>query len=165
MKADKRVQNATTNVREYTAGIAILESLPRFLLVELTQGCNLACPMCRPKRIATRERTMTDELFERVASILFPTAEVVDLRGWGESVILPNFSERAQRVLDSGATLRIVTNLAYSRPKVLSHLLYGGAWLDLSIDTLDEEAIKVVRPGAQPDLIRRNLRQDRKSVV
>lgn len=158
MEADKRVQNATLNIREYTAGIAILESLPRFLLVELTQGCNLACPMCRPKRIATRERTMTDELFERVASTLFPTAEVIDLRGWGESVLLPSFAQSAQRVFDSGALLRIVTNLAYPRLKVLSHLIQGGAWLDLSIDTLDEEAIRVVRPGARLDLIRGNLR-------
>jgi hypothetical protein len=102
---------------------------------------------------------MSGKLFAKISEELFQTAEIIDLRGWGESAIVPNFTDYARRAFDSGATVRLVTNLSYNKPQLLAYLVLRGAWIDLSIDTLDEKALQVVRPGARVELLRNNLRR------
>src|SRR6266851_6288585 len=88
---------------EYETGQTILKSKPRALFVELTRHCNLACPMCRNPGEVPASLRMSEQMFARIESELFPTADLIDLRGWGESLILPEFPERARRASRFGA--------------------------------------------------------------
>src|ERR1051325_5209568 len=64
---------------------------PRALYIELTDRCNLKCPMCRCATVAGD--VLSVAAFSEIASVLFPHGSFVDLGGWGESTILPNFEE------------------------------------------------------------------------
>jgi MoaA/NifB/PqqE/SkfB family radical SAM enzyme len=153
-----RRQNAARNLDEYRQGAAVLTTLPRYVLVELTQGCNLACPMCRSGRISPRERGMTRELVDEVADTLFPTAELVDIRGWGESLIAEGVEHLIDRVETSGARTRVVTNLSFNRPAILERLVHSGAMVDVSIDSAEPDVLRTVRIGTKFDLVKKNLR-------
>jgi radical SAM protein with 4Fe4S-binding SPASM domain len=155
--ADAKRRNSELNRAEYLSGAVSLTSQPRALFVELTQGCNLRCPMCRDDIIATAQRSMPDTLFDAIADELFPATEMVDLRGWGESLILPNILSRIRRVVASGARLRIVTNLSFRRPQVLDALVDANALIAVSLDTADQDTLSFLRRGADLKLITSNI--------
>ena len=152
-----RHRNKILAIREYEECKLRLESKPRALFVELTQSCNLRCQMCRQSGESYFERNMSDSLFNKIATELFPTAEIVDLRGWGESVILPNFSDRLRTVISYGAIARVVTNLSYSADNVLNLMADFGVLIGASIDSVFEATTKRFRIGADHGLVMRNI--------
>ena len=154
LKARNRVQS----LFEWRTGVTEPKSLPRAVFVELTQGCNLKCPMCRSYHIRPSQRRMSDQVFEAVSRELFPAAELVDLRGWGESLILPDIAKRIDAVAEYQAKLRVVSNFSFNRDNVLDQLAEVKAIVDVSIDTACPETLMRVRGGAKLDLIERNLR-------
>lgn len=157
MSVNARGRNASLNAREWAEGRVELRSLPRYLMVELTQGCNLHCPMCRPSVIGVRERSMDRGLLAQVAELLMPTAEVVDIRGWGESLIVADVTEVVRLVARHGACCRVVTNLSFRRPEVLDELVACEALIDVSIDSARLETVARSRTGARFDLVEANL--------
>lgn len=143
--------------REYESGHVVLKSKPRALFIELTRHCNLACPMCRNPGEVPATLRMSDEMFARVEDELFPTADLIDLRGWGESLILPEFPDRAMRASRFGAALRIVTNLSFRRDAVLDQLAELGFHVGVSIDSADPDVLSFLRRGARLQVIESNL--------
>jgi MoaA/NifB/PqqE/SkfB family radical SAM enzyme len=144
---------------EYETGQTVLQSRPRALFVELTRHCNLACPMCRNPGEVPPTLRMDDAMFDRVEAELFPTADMIDLRGWGESLIVPEFADRATRAAAFGAALRVVTNLSFRRDAVLDLLAELGFHVGISIDSADEPILSFLRRGANLALIEANLRR------
>lgn len=142
---------------EYASGQAVLRSRPRALFVELTRHCNLACPMCRNPGEVPPGLRMSEDLFALVEAELFPTADMIDLRGWGESLILPEFEDRARRAAAFGADLRVVTNLSFRRDDILDLLAELGFHVGVSIDSADRDILAFLRGGARLDLIEANL--------
>lgn len=153
---DRREANRVRNLIEYRTGADRLDSLPQYVLVELTQGCNLSCPMCRPERLPTKGRTMPLELFDRIADAVFATAQMVDLRGWGESLVLPHVSYCITRAVRAGAEVRFVTNLAMRAPPI-DLLASFGCHVAVSVDTADAALFEVLRRGGRLDRLRTNL--------
>ncbi len=154
---DRRAANRQLAQKEYREGRFVLHSRPRVLVVELTRHCNLACPMCRlPGEVAPSAR-MSERIFARLESELFPTADMIDLRGWGESLILPEFPDRAWRAARHGAALRIVTNLSFQRPAILDLLAELSFHVGVSIDSTDSATLSFLRGGARLALIEANL--------
>ena len=82
-----KAHNQQVNLLESRAGAVELRSMPRFIMIELTQGYNLRCPMCRSRRMSYHERELDRGVLASLAEILFPTAEMVDVRGGGESLL------------------------------------------------------------------------------
>jgi radical SAM protein with 4Fe4S-binding SPASM domain len=152
-----REENRRLNLREYSDGRTKLISRPRYVLVELTQGCNLRCPMCRPDIIPTKGMSMSRERFGRIANELFPTAEMVDLRGWGESLILPDVEEFIRTTARYGTTMRFVTNLSFHRDEVLDCLAEFGCHVAVSFDTADPNLFSHLRHGANLAQVSRNI--------
>ncbi|MGU3495497.1 radical SAM/SPASM domain-containing protein [Xanthobacteraceae bacterium A53D] len=153
----RRQENRLLSRAAYGSGAVRLAALPRFLIVELTRRCNLACDMCRPAGTKLGAGTMSPALFARLETELFPAADIIDLRGWGESLILPDFEDRLARTLATGASVRIVTNLSFDRPAVLDALAAAGAHVGVSLDAADPATLRRLRRGARLDLIERNL--------
>ncbi|MEI9926946.1 MAG: radical SAM/SPASM domain-containing protein [Sphingomonas sp.] len=114
--------------------------------------------MCRTADVNRHPQEMSEPLFARLEDELFPTAELIDLRGWGESLIFPHFPDRLERAARSGAGLRVVTNLSFRRPAVLDALAAAGAHIGVSLDTADAALLFRLRRGARLDLIEANLR-------
>ncbi|MCF6473396.1 radical SAM protein [Nonomuraea sp. MG754425] len=154
---DLRTSNRRKNIEEFESRSTCLESLPQVIFVELTENCNLSCPMCRSSGPFRRDRNMSDELFTRVAEELFPTAEIVDLRGWGESTIRRDFPRFVEEALDYGCRLRLVTNLTLRNEALWRRLVSAGSLIAVSFDASDARTFAAVRGGAKLDVVLRNL--------
>lgn len=151
-----REVNRARNLFEYRGGADRLTSLPQYVLVELTQGCNLACPMCRSEKLSLKGRTMPLALFDSIADTVFETAQMVDLRGWGESLLLPHVDYCISRAAEAGAVVRFVTNLAMRAPPVALLANYG-CRVAVSIDTVEPGLYGVLRRGGLFERMRENL--------
>ncbi|MEU4283591.1 radical SAM protein [Nocardiopsis dassonvillei] len=151
--------NSELNISEMREGAKELSSMPRYVMIELTQGCNLTCSMCRSKSIGYREREMDRSILKSVSHILFPSAEMVDIRGWGESLLAPDIADIISLVNDYGARCRVVTNLSLNRPSVLDQLIEMNAMIDVSLDAPNQDILDVARTGARFALIDKNLRR------
>ncbi len=152
-----REKNRRLNLVEYEKGKVELQSQPRYVSVELTQGCNLQCEMCRSRRIGVTASRLSKTLFCRVAEKLFPTAELVDLRGWGESLLLPDIIEVIRYTSNFGCAIRFVTNLSFRRKEVLDALAEHNCYLAVSVDSAEDDILPKLRHGASLTNIRSNL--------
>lgn len=152
-----RAANRSRNIAEFDRRATVLTSMPRVLFVELTENCNLSCPMCRSAGPFVPSRNMSVDMFDRVAAELFPTAEVVDLRGWGESTILKRFPWFVDRTLEYGCRIRLVTNLTVSNEDLWRGLVRNRALIAVSFDAGDPDTFQILRRGAKFDVVLRNL--------
>lgn len=151
-------RNRELNLLEIHRGNTALQSLPRYVALELTQGCNLYCEMCRNQPIGIRSAQMDGVLFQRAAEQLLPTAEVVDLRGWGESLLLPDIADTIRYCTGFGCQIRFVTNLSFHRPHVLECLAENHCHLAVSLDSADPAVLPRLRRGASLKRIASNLK-------
>ncbi len=152
------ILNSELNFQEYQADKTILESYPQYLIVELTRNCNLKCPMCRDSNKEFAGHKMSMEIFNKIDSELFDKAKMIDLRGWGESLILDNIIEIIERVARKGALIRFVTNLSYRRKDVFEVLAKYNCKIDISLDSVDEKILNQIRGGANLKIIKENLK-------
>ena len=155
--SQRKADNRRVLRDEMRGGVAALSARPRVLFVELSRFCNLACPMCRVPGQITKSQTMSEELFARVAEDLFPTAELVDLRGWGESLIVLDFPSRVRTARSYGCEVRVVTNLSFHRREALDALIDARAYVGVSVDAASPELLRRLRGGANLARIRANL--------
>ena len=158
MATSERQGSIAAASASYARAAQRVDGLPRMVFVELSRHCNLACDMCRPEGNIYRHECMTDDIFQRVAESLFPSAELVDLRGWGESLILPSFPTRVETVLAHGAELRIVSNFSFRVPAAIEILARANAHVSISLDSPDADTLAAVRNGARLNLILDNIR-------
>jgi MoaA/NifB/PqqE/SkfB family radical SAM enzyme len=142
-----RENNLLMNRMDYDRRNLILESLPTVLIVELTQNCNLSCKMCRSAHGYDKSLDMRPELFDRLAKDLFPYAQMVDLRGWGESTILKNFENYLRITLDSGVKVRLVTNAHAMTGKLWDMFFEGDNIVGVSFDSSSPEVFKKLGRG------------------
>lgn len=150
--------NMNRNLSEFYAYQTRLKSLPRAVFIELTQGCNLKCAMCRDNSIYVSSRLMPEALFDKIAELLFPTAELVDIRGWGESLIVSDVIKKIEIIRKYEARIRVVTNLSFKRDDVLDSLLSANAEIGISLDTVDPDLLQLLRSGTNLPLVERNLK-------
>lgn len=157
ISSSARTANRDLNIREFEQRSVRLSGMPRVLFIELTENCNLSCTMCRSNGPFDRSRNMEPEMFDAVAAELFPTAEIVDLRGWGESTILKDFPAYVEKTLDYGCRVRLVTNLTVPNEAMWRRLVSTNSLIAVSFDASEPDTFAALRPGAKLDVILRNL--------
>ncbi|MCP3683238.1 MAG: hypothetical protein GY861_11160 [bacterium] len=155
--SELKAANRLLNIAEYEEGKKVLQSYPRVIFVELTQNCNLYCPMCRVKSHFNPKKNMLWKIFQSVADELFPYAELVDLRGFGESTILKHFPKFVDYASQFGCQLKLFTNLAIKRDVVWQQLASQGATLAVSFDGATKSTFEKIRTGANFDVVQWNL--------
>ena len=131
------------------------KNFPSAIYVELTDGCNLKCPMCRCNSI--KGDLLAVSLFEEIAETLFPYAKFVDLRGWGESTILPNFFKYLEIAKRYPLRKKLISNGTISRPNLWERLAKAGVTVGFSIDAPTKELFKKLRGGARLDQVTANI--------
>lgn len=139
--------------------------MPRYVSVELTRGCNLACGMCRSQRIPFGKFDMDEVTFYKTAKTLFSTTQIVDLRGWGESILHPLFTDYLGIILHYGAIPRIVTNLSLRNNKALKVLIESDALITISLDAASQSLLNLLRKGANLKIISDNIHKITESQV
>jgi radical SAM protein with 4Fe4S-binding SPASM domain len=144
---DRRRDNQALNIAEYRDRRTVLASRPLALFVELTQNCNLSCPMCRFGEKYRKDWNMTPDVFDQLAEQLFPDVHLVDMRGWGESTMLPDFGRYVAKALAHRVRLRLVTNAQINRRPVWDMIMRGHGIVTVSCDAADPELFAKLRRG------------------
>lgn len=106
---DKQQANSELNISELESGKTILKSMPRRLVFELTNACNLNCVMCG-RNAADFKPTMFDIDVFRNFEPLMDTIEEVTLMGWGEPTVHPHFIEMLETINKHSARKYFCTN-------------------------------------------------------
>jgi radical SAM protein with 4Fe4S-binding SPASM domain len=157
VRTDLREQNNKILEREMANGITTMRGVPNILFLELTRRCNLACSMCRSGFMTDRALDMSDAVLRRIEEDLLPTARVVDLRGWGESLLRRDFLPLVERLTQPGIQIRVLSNGTIRRSDVWQHLMRHRAWVGISVDATENGLLKELR-GCRIEPIEQSLK-------
>jgi radical SAM protein with 4Fe4S-binding SPASM domain len=120
--------------------------VPHKVVLELTTDCNMRCVYCAVSDKGYHGYHMSDEIFEKCLKFLdaFP-AKIVNMSGHGETTYIPDWQEKAERLLARGHDLMITTNCAV--PLTWSEALTLAQFyiITFSIDTIDAKLLKKLR--------------------
>src|SRR5262245_30459973 len=157
VRIDLREQNNRILEREIANGITTMRGIPNILFLELTRRCNLACGMCRSGFMTDRALDMSEAVLRRIEEELLPTARVVDLRGWGESLLRRDFLPIVERFAQPGVQLRVLSNGTIRKPDIWQHLMRHRAWVGISVDATENGLLKELR-GCRIEPIEQSLK-------
>lgn len=105
----RQQKNSSQNLEEIQSGAVVLKSLPRRLVLELTNACNLNCTMCG-RTAAEFQPTVFQIEWLRYFEPYLDTIEEVTLMGWGEPTLHPNFVEMLELIHSHDARIYFCTN-------------------------------------------------------
>ena len=156
----KAINNRIKSLISYTSRRChTTDIFPGLVHIELTNICNLKCPMC-PIPYMKRERGyMEADLFKKIISELSSSpVEAVALSLFGESLLHKKFPEFLRIAKSSGLNVVISTN-GLNLSEELSYAIIDNS-LDLliiSYDSHDPEVYKNIRCGGNLDTLNYNL--------
>lgn len=159
LETSARAENRALNYAEYEQRAVRLASRPLAIFLELTQNCNLSCPMCRFGEKYNPAWNMPVDMFTQIAEELFGTAILVDLRGWGESTILKDFDRFIDIALRYRPQFRLVTNAQVNRPDIWDTLMSAHSAITVSCDAADPDLFEKLRRGGTIARLRTTVRE------
>lgn len=128
--------------------------------IEVTNFCNLRCPMC-PREIADRGYgNMSWELFTKIAD---EAAEhehrIIMPQGFGESFIHPRFREMLAYLRDKGVKpIMIISNATLLNEKNVTALIDSNVDLiNISLDGTQKEVYEAIRKNAKYERVVKNV--------
>lgn len=151
-------ENSDRNLAEIQSGATVLRSLPRRLVLELTNACNLNCVMCG-RNAAQFRPTMFQMDWLRYFEPMLDTVEEVTLMGWGEPTIHPDFVPMLELIHRHAARIYFCTNgmrLSQLQKAIFDNQVDVFA---VSVDGATAETNARVRRGSDLDYIVNNLRE------
>ena len=155
--SDLRERNNWIIEREIANGLTTMRGIPNVLFIELTRRCNLACSMCRGGMMKDHDLDMSEEVLRRIEEELLPTARVVDLRGWGDSLVRRDFLAIVERFARPGVQLRVLSNGTIRKEENWKTLMRHNAWVGISVDATENALLKELR-GARIEPIEQSVR-------
>ena len=123
-------------------------ALPPLLHVELTNACNLECPMCPRNEMERKVGFMPLSLAGKIAEEAAGQSEFVTLHAWGESILHPDFDKIVAKFKSCGIKTMLSTNGNLLNGKRREKLLHSGLdFLVFSLDAVTEETYNKLRVG------------------
>ncbi len=155
---ENQKNNSTLNMKELENKEIILKSLPRRLVLELTNMCNLNCIMCGRNAADFKPTVFKMEWF-RYLEQLFDTVEEVTLMGWGEPTVHPNFEEMLSIINKHSAKKYFCTN--GMRLDKLKNPIFDNHvdLIGVSVDGAKSQTNDKIRKGSDLNHIISNLQQ------
>lgn len=151
-------ENSDLNLTELQEGAEVLRSLPRRLVLELTNACNLNCVMCG-RSAARFQPTMFQMDWLRYFEPVLDTVEEVTLMGWGEPTIHPDFVRMLELIHRHDARIYFCTNgmrLGQLQKAIFDYQVDVFA---VSVDGARAETNDRIRRGSDLDQITKDLRE------
>lgn len=154
----KQQINSNLNIEELETGETILKSLPRRLVFELTNACNLNCVMCG-RNAADFKPTVFDMDVFRSFEPLMDSVEEVTLMGWGEPTIHPHFIEMLQIINQHSARKYFCTN-GMNLQKIKDAIFdYNVDVFAVSLDGATDKTNARIRKGSNIEQIKIDLKE------
>lgn len=158
----KQKANSDLNLEELQGGATVLRSLPRRLVLELTNACNLNCAMCG-RNAANFKPTYFQMDWMYALEPLLDTVEEVTLMGWGEPTVHPRFDEMLELIHRHSARIYFCTNgmrLGKLHDSIFEHQVDVFA---VSVDGAAAETNNAIRRGSDLDAITASLKRIRQT--
>lgn len=138
-------------------------SMPLHMQLELTNFCNLRCPVC-PTGIEAVERpaqAMDPEMFERLMEQVGPYLLTASLWAWGEPLLHPQLKDILRAARRHDVVLLVSTNgMNLDRESVREALVEEPpTYLIVAIDGLEDATNSRFRVGARLEPILRGVRR------
>ena len=119
---------------------------PTHIWVEPTNRCNTRCTHCAHYYSHFGE-DMPREIFRKIRDALFVDVKAVELIGYGEPLLAPDFNDMLDACLSHGIRVLFTTNgILLLNDALLSKLVRAGVEIALSIDGARAETHEFVRP-------------------
>jgi radical SAM protein with 4Fe4S-binding SPASM domain len=132
------------------AGLAASSGRPAHLKIELTNYCNLACPMCPHPAMQRAVGHMRPELFSRIIDQAVPELEFAYLHHLGESLFHPHLGELIRYGKARGVALGLSTNATFLDERRARVVIESGLdFLVISLDAVSPDAYARMRPAAR----------------
>lgn len=155
---EKQKENTELNLKEINKQKTILQSLPRRLVFELTNLCNLNCVMCGRNAADFKPAVFNMDWF-RWFEPMFDTVEEVTLMGWGEPTMHPHFKEMLE-ILDRHSARKYFCSNGMNLGKIKNALFdYHVDVFAVSLDGATHETNSRIRRGSDIHLICKNLEE------
>jgi MoaA/NifB/PqqE/SkfB family radical SAM enzyme len=150
-------ENLQAALQAYHDGKATSAPRPVALFVELTRNCISRCRYCRKHWTNAPAFDMSRDTFRRVIEDCAPYATFIDVRGYGESLMLPDFPWYLEQMARVCPNLRITTTLGCGSRESLDALVEHDVFVSVSFDAANKEFYERYRRGVQYDVVVRNL--------
>ncbi|MBD3379361.1 MAG: radical SAM protein [Candidatus Omnitrophica bacterium] len=139
-----------------------LKNRPIVWFIELTNYCNLDCPLC-PRKFMEREVGYMDPgLFRKIIrqTRKYAFADTVRLHLFGESTFHPDIAEYINFCADNGLKPFLSTNATILNEKMAGEILSSGlSHIILCIDGVTRETYEKIRKGSSFEKTRDNIAQ------
>jgi len=158
----KRRTNQVKLRLAYRLRLRHVPGLPRVLMIEPTNECNLHCPLC-PTGAGTLKRPkgqMSFELYQHILADLDGSLERLMLYNYGEPFLHPRIFDMIAQARRAETHTRVSTNgLVFSRAHHADDLIASRLnYLRVSIDGATAETYNVYRVGGRFDRILEGVR-------
>lgn len=155
---DKQQKNTDTNIFEIDNKITVLKSMPRRLVFELTNACNLNCIMCGRNATDFKPTMFNMDWFRWFEPVL-DTVEEVTLMGWGEPTVHPNFIEMLQ-IIDKYTARKYFCTNGMNLGKIKNAIFdYHVDVFGVSLDGATDETNSRIRKGSDINKIIKELKE------
>lgn len=154
----RQKENSLLNMKELQEGRTVLQSMPRRLVLELTNACNLNCMMCG-RNAAAFQPTVFQLDWLRYFDPLLDTVEEVTLMGWGEPTIHKDFVQMLEFIHRHDARIYFCTNgmrLSQLEDAIFENHVDVFA---VSLDGAKADTNSRIRRGSELDVIVDSLRK------
>jgi radical SAM protein with 4Fe4S-binding SPASM domain len=133
---------------DHLAGRELSTGKPAHLKIELTNYCNLACPMCPHQQMTREVGYMRPELFRRIIDQAVPELEFAYLHHLGESLFHGKIGEFIRYGRERGVAMGLSTNATYLDQRKARSLLDSGLdFLVISMDAASPDTYDRIRVG------------------
>ncbi|MCX5679731.1 MAG: glycosyltransferase 61 family protein [Candidatus Omnitrophica bacterium] len=154
----QQISNFNAAIKAYDERNLISSPRPPVLYVELTKNCMGRCVFCRdPHWVNDPAYDMSRENFDILLRDYVPYSILVDLRGGGESLTLPDFSDYVAKVARFGPRIRLTTTLGCGTRKALQSLIDNDVFVSVSFDAADKKTFEDIRSKVSYDTVIKNL--------
>jgi len=153
--------NFCLNHLEYKRSVLQLKSLPPQVILDITNICNLKCPLC-PTGLGLIDRSkgrMSLKMYENILDQLKARTQVIHLYNWGEPLLLKDFPRYCEIARDKGFVISASTNLTMNldRRQIEDIIKSGLDRLIVSFDGLTEQTYSMYRQGGNYERLLENL--------
>jgi radical SAM protein with 4Fe4S-binding SPASM domain len=157
----RKVFNFYLNHFEYKRSVVKLKSLPPQVIIDITNICNLKCPLC-PTGLGLIDRSkgrMSFELYEDLLDQLKTKTQVIHLYNWGEPLLLKDFPRYCEIARHKGFVVSTSSNLSMKldQQQVIDIINSGLDRLIVSFDGLTERTYNMYRLGGDYKRLLENL--------
>jgi len=153
----QQILNLEAAIKSYNERKLTSSDSPPVLYIELTQNCIARCTFCRRKHMNSPGYNMDDKTFDIILKDYAPHSVLVDLRGWGESLMLPNFDEYVNRIAKFGPKIKVTTTLGCGSKKAMQSLIDNDVYVSVTLDFADKDLYEKWRKGIYYDIVMKNL--------